>query len=429
MRPTADSLGWVRTWKAILITVLAVVVAIAVTAAGALIAGKAETARDQAALDPFYTAPDPLPPGRPGDIIRSEPLTTAPVSNGNSYRVLYRTELPDGTPRVSGAMLFVPTTPPPPGGRKIVSWAHPTVGMGQKCAPSRTPDPLTSLTWLQEMLDRGWIVTATDYAGLGTAGIEYYLVAANEVIDTVNAVRMAQRFPDSHASSTYAVYGHSQGGHASLWAGEIGPKYAPELKLAGVAAAAPAAELVPLVDQQWNTSIGWVIGPEVFISWPATYPQLNPDQVASKPGLEKYQKVSQDCLLTAGAEGVLEVQFGQYLFSGNPLSNPKWRSAAIAQTTPVLPPSMPTLVIQSTNDGIVLPNTTAVLQQKWCKAGSKLQVDWLGPLRGNGISTHMYEGVIGGPLAASWIQQRFDGVPAPTNCGTEPAVAPYKAGG
>jgi len=34
--------------------------------------------------------------------------------------------------------------------------------------------------------------------------------------------------------------GHSQGGHASLYTGELAASYAPDLKLVSVAAAAPA---------------------------------------------------------------------------------------------------------------------------------------------------------------------------------------------
>jgi Secretory lipase len=37
--------------------------------------------------------------------------------------------------------------------------------------------------------------------------------------------------------------GHSEGGHAVLWAAELAPTYAPELQMLGVAASAPGAEL------------------------------------------------------------------------------------------------------------------------------------------------------------------------------------------
>jgi len=42
--------------------------------------------------------------------------------------------------------------------------------------------------------------------------------------------------------------GQSQGGHASLYTGELAASHAPDLKLVGVAAAAPATYLIELFD-------------------------------------------------------------------------------------------------------------------------------------------------------------------------------------
>jgi len=410
----------------------ALVVGVVVTGVAAYFSSTATVSETQSALDPFYATPSPMPPGKPGDVIRSEPLPVSPaLERANSYRVLYRTELPDGTPRVSGAMLFVPTGPVPNGGRKVISWAHPTVGMGDQCAPSRSSDPLQSLDWLQDILDKGWIVTATDYAGLGTDGIEYYLVGQNEAIDTVNAVRMTQRFPGSNASSVYGVYGHSQGGHTALWAGDIGPKYAPELTLVGVAAAAPASELAELVGEQWDQGVAWVIGPEVFVSYPAAYPNLDLGDIASVDALDRYQSIAGECMLTAMLEGRYLQHTGHTAFKANPVEVPAWKAAFDAQTPKPLPASMPTLVIESVNDAVVLPSTIASLQAKWCNAGSALQVDWLGPLRGTpgepSSLTHIYEGAVGGELAASWFEQRFQGAPAASNCGTTPPASAVAA--
>ena len=60
-------------------------------------------------------------------------------------------------------------------------------------------------------------------------------------------------FPNSGASNRFAVWGHSQGGHAALFTGELAARYAPELKLVGVAAAAPATNLIELFDDDEKT--------------------------------------------------------------------------------------------------------------------------------------------------------------------------------
>jgi dienelactone hydrolase len=55
-------------------------------------------------------------------------------------------------------------------------------------------------------------------------------------------VRAARAF-SSKLSKRYVIAGHSQGGHAALFATAAGPKYLPELKLRGTVAFAPASHL------------------------------------------------------------------------------------------------------------------------------------------------------------------------------------------
>ncbi len=99
----------------------------------------------------------------------------------------------------------------------------------------------------------GYIVVATDYPGLGTDGIHPYLIGESEGRAVLDSVRAARDLPDSGASDRFAVWGHSQGGHAALYTGELAARYAPELKLVGVAAAAPATYLVELFDADQTT--------------------------------------------------------------------------------------------------------------------------------------------------------------------------------
>ena len=108
----------------------------------------------QEALQPFYTPPEPLPQGKPGDVIRREPLDVD-VPGAKGERILYLTEASDGTRRVASGMVFYPTDAPPAGGRGIVAWAHPTVGMAARYAPSRTNNPVADMSWLNEMIAHG----------------------------------------------------------------------------------------------------------------------------------------------------------------------------------------------------------------------------------------------------------------------------------
>lgn len=140
-------------------------------------------------------------------------------------------------------MLVVPDGPPPADGRPVVSWQHPTSGVDRLCAPSLSRDVLKMIMGLPELLKRGYAVVAPDYPGLGTPGPHPYLVGESEGHAVLDAVRAARNAPEAHAGQRFAVWGHSQGGHATLFAGLLAQSYAPELQLVGAAAAAPAYEL------------------------------------------------------------------------------------------------------------------------------------------------------------------------------------------
>lgn len=374
-----------------------------------------ETAMAQGQLDAFYTAPNPLP-GPPGTLIRTEPLAID-LPGGTALRMLYVTERPDGSPAVSGGMAFIPDAPAPDGGRPVVAWAHPTAGMGDACAPSRSPDPLLDTDdWLGQMMQLGWAVTATDYAGLGTAGPELYLVGEAEARDVVNSVRALADIPGADPGTRYAVWGHSQGGHSALWTGQLNRQLAPELKLVGIAAAAPAARLVDIMQAQWDTDVAWVIGPEVAISWPAMNPSLTLSGVLTRTGLGELQRIANQCITDKGLlldVGSLQLG-GQRFFEVDPMGLESWRRFAAAQS-PITPLNdVPVFIAQGTADEVVLPWPNAILQQDWCRAGVDISMLWLG-----GVN-HMKAAITAGPAAVQWIADRFAGRPAPRTCEVPP---------
>lgn len=103
------------------------------------------------APDAFYDPPTPLP-GRPGALLRSEPLNkdvTLPAGI-HGWRILYTTTVDDFTPATAVATVFAPSdTPPSP--RSLIAWEHDTTGLLQKCMPSLASEPTTGIP----ALDRG----------------------------------------------------------------------------------------------------------------------------------------------------------------------------------------------------------------------------------------------------------------------------------
>ena len=127
----------------------------------------------------FYRASVEEIAGAPGTLIRQEPMSGAPL-DAKAYRVLYRSTGLKGEPIAVSGVVIIPRGPVPPEGRPIVAWAHPTTGIVPHCAPSLAHFFFQQVQGLREMVERGWIVAATDYPGLGTPGPHPYLVGVSE---------------------------------------------------------------------------------------------------------------------------------------------------------------------------------------------------------------------------------------------------------
>jgi dienelactone hydrolase len=191
-------------------------------------------------LPDFYSVPDPLPAGKPGDVIKTEPIANTKL-HGTLTRVMYHSRsIRDADIPVTG-LIAVPSTPAPADGYPVISWAHGTSGLADKCAPSLSPDDYADLA--NNLLDAGYAVVASDFEGLGTPGRHPYIVGESEARGTLDIVRAARNLPDVHVSDRYVVWGHSQGGHAAMFALHIADAWAPELHLLGVVAGAPPSQL------------------------------------------------------------------------------------------------------------------------------------------------------------------------------------------
>jgi alpha-beta hydrolase superfamily lysophospholipase len=359
----------------------------------------------------FYQATEGDIVGRAGTLIRQEPM---PFVGGTAYRVLYRsTGLHDEPIAVSGVVI-VPPGPPPPGGRPIVAWAHPTTGIVPHCAPSLAIFIFQQIQGLRDMVERGYAVAATDYPGLGTPGPHPYLVGVSEARAVLDSVRVARTMPGVGGSDRFAVWGHSQGGHAALFTGLIAQSYAPELKLVGVAAAAPASELATLINDDLSTAGGKNIAAMTLWSWARVYGAPIQDVVVPA-GMPTIDLLAQECIESAFdletrriTERPLEQNF---LSVSRPSDVEPWRSLLARNTPATLPPGVPVFLAQGTTDAIIRPQVTQDYMQRLCKAGSRVRLLMM-PGIGHGLVAER-----SARTAVAWMADRFTEAPAPSDCG------------
>lgn len=361
----------------------------------------------------FFSAPEAAAK-KPGAILNVWPLIGGGPGNGDAFRILYQSTGLKGEPIEVSAAIFIPPGPAPAGGRNVIAWAHPTSGVVEKCAPSLMPD-VAGMTWgLPQMLEKGYIVVATDYPGLGTPGIHPYLIGKSEGRAVLDSVRAARALPRSGASNRFVVWGHSQGGHAALYAGELARSYAPDLKLLGVAAAAPATYLAELFDADKSTASGKELTAMAIYSWSRLYGYPASSLVASS-AQRPYQAMARDCLESIADIQALEKDerplMNEKFLKANPAKTQPWKGVMDRNTPGKRAAGAPVFLAQGTADMIVRPAITKQFGKALCRQGTRVMFVSLPG------TTHTFAARDSVRTALKWMDDRFRGVPAPTVCG------------
>ena len=361
------------------------------------------------AQSPFYRAPPQDIAGRPGTLIRQEPLGLNAPFGASVMRVLYRsTGLHDEPIPVSGAVIIPPG---PPEGRPIVAWAHPTTGVVPRCAPSMAMFLIQQIQGVREMVQRGYIVVATDYPGLGTPETHPYLVGESEARAVLDSVRAAREL--TGASARFAVWGHSQGGQAALFTGMTAKSYAPELDLVGVAAAAPATELGTLLADDIDTNGGRNLTAMTLWSWSRVF-NASIDRVVDPGALPVVDRLADECIESIydilRRRGPTRLLAQSFLAEKDFYRTEPWRALMEKNTPGTLPPHIPVFLAQGGADELVRPQVTREYMKRLCAAGSKVQ--WVFMPQVN----HGFAARNSAPAAVQWMADRFAGASPPSDC-------------
>jgi fermentation-respiration switch protein FrsA (DUF1100 family) len=355
----------------------------------------------------FYLPPDPLPPGAPGDLIRSEPMH-AYLSPGlrlrvRAWRILYHSTSPVGEPvAVSGTVLM-------PGGRSrkprpLIGYAVGTHGIGDMAAPSRLL--CKGIEWeaalISMLLARGWAVAISDYQGLGTPGDHTYMVGralGPNVLDAVRAARrlLPEELPDEGPA---ALIGYSEGGAAAAWAAQLQPTYAPDVPLVAVAAGAAAADVETAGPGLDGTFFSFFMA-YGGIGYAAAYPELELDPYLTPLAAEHIAFMRESSIFQAMLWAPRHMKATD-LTNPNVLEMPEWRARLRENRLGDVAPKTPVLLHHARRDQIVSFAQSINLRDDWLARGANVR---LYVTRG-GVD-HISGAVAGTPVALDWMTRRL----------------------
>jgi pimeloyl-ACP methyl ester carboxylesterase len=317
----------------------------------------------------------------------------------------------DSTPATAVATVFA-ATDPPAGPRPVIAWEHATTGLLQKCMPSLLSMPSKGIPERDRIVMAGWVVVATDYSFAEKGGPHPYLIGEGEARATLDSVRAARQMPELTLDKRMVIWGYSQGGHAALWTGIVGPRYAPDLEILGVVAIAPPANIRNALAM--NVEADKRFGPYLALSYSRFYPDITFEQ-AIRPGAldAARQIVSLCCFLPP--EDAERIQALAAAFDGPALatSSNKALQARIEQNTADGLIKAPVVIAQGLSDIVVPPSVTDAYVEERCSAGQRLEY-WT--FAGRDHFTIVQPGTPLEELLIRWTTARFANEPPANGC-------------
>ncbi|WP_160003883.1 alpha/beta fold hydrolase [Rhizobium sp. 18055] len=363
----------------------------------------------------FFAVGDVDLAGRPGSIIRSEPMPFSPP-DASAFRILYRSVGLHGEPIAVSGVFIKPST----GNdavRPVVAWAHPTSGVATACAPSLSRGVYRQIQGLEQLLQQGFAVVATDYPGLGGPGVHPYLIGESEGRAVLDSVRAARELLAQSSPTQFAVWGHSQGGQAALYAGLLARSYAPELTLEGIAAAAPVTDLATLMRDDFASSGGKGLTALTLWSWSRVF-DIKLDKIVDPAAISTVDTLAGGCIETIFdflERRIEERPLSKDFLTVTDISAAQPWNDLLKQNSPgVLPREVPVFIAQGLGDGIVRPSVTISYVRQLCNHGTS--VDFLAVSKvGHGFIARDTA-----REAVRWIGDRFAGAIAPNTCAQLP---------
>lgn len=365
--------------------------------------------------DPFYSQLADLASYQPGDVLavrRLPPLLTFPGTT--LTLVKFRSTNSRGLPIAATTTVLTPPGHRPDG--PLLSYQHIINGLGPRCAISRvlyTADPnlqVREAVALNVLLLRGWSIALPDHLGPTFA----YGAARLGGQITLDGIRAAQRVPELAVQhSPVAMAGYSGGGMATAWAAALAPTYAPELKLAGAAAGGVPANLVRMLEAlQFNPHPGFGLVMAAGIGLEREYPDRFPISDHLNPtGLAARDQMANGCtneIIATGAGRSVR----DYASNTSLMYDADARAVVEENSLELFDgiPNMPIFEWHSPTDPLIPIGSIVATNRRYCAAGVPVQAEL------TASPEHLSAAVLGVPSMVAWLDARFRGEPAPSNC-------------
>ena len=408
-------------------------------------------ARPGVYLPRFYVNTATLSPqGQPlGKVLASEPAVST-VPGSKAWRIAYVSS--DGADRrtVVTAVIAVPTAPAPAGGRRLVAWAHGTTGTARRCGPSQLPEPAQPLNQvllpsgtsfndfglpaMDALINKGYVIVATDYQGLGGPGDHQYAQTVSNGRDVINALRAARDFKPAQAGERAIVYGWSQGGGATI--GAAGQKaYATSkdgvapIDILGFVAMAPqdigiqmpggitteaeASKLIEALNNQFSNNV-FNFTHLVMMYWglAAAEPKLKLGDLLTPQATGQIDALMQrKCIHELSAS--FSYSYGntyKQMLKATPSNALAWVKA-LQNQSPGLKPMAPVVIYWGNQDDVVPPVMHKLYVEAACKQGAVISRNEL-----PGNNTHFSTPAASEPFYLQWMDDRFNGKPLINGC-------------
>jgi len=317
-----------------------------------------------------------------------------------AWQVEYTSRTVDGAPTTVTGWIAIPEVQGP---MPVLAWAHPTVGLGDECAPSRSGGR-TPFHFIHE-LEAGWAVVATDYEGLGGPGLHPYLVSESEARSIFDIVRAAREL-DGRVGNDLLLWGFSQGGHAVMSAAGLAPVLAPEFNILGTVAVAPAVDLIGWPQRALGSpQQGFIVA--MMVAFAATY-DLEIADVLTPNAIGLLDEVETSCSSPTLFEVARLSSIGAFVV--DPSQIEPWAGLLTDNSPERRSIDTPVLLVLGNEDELwsvdLLPRTIGLM----CDAGTP-------------VATSIYVGENHGSVGAAargqihaFLADRLAGVPIETDC-------------